>query len=162
MDLSEIVSVSGLGGLHRVVVQREDGLVVTPLGENKNRFVSKRKHTFTPLDGITVYTETDSVELKQVLQNMKKEEEDIRAPSPKKAGSEELKDYFREVLPEYDDERVYVSDIKKIIKWYNQLNEHGLIEVEDEEETGQQESDQESPDEKEDRGSEEGDETSQS
>ncbi len=131
MDLSDIVSISEMGGLYKVIVQREDGLVVTPLGENKNRFVSKRKHVFTPLDGITIYTDTDNEELKNVLQKMKEKEDELPPPHHKKASSDELTSYFWAIQPNYDQERVYVSDIKRIIKWYKQLDEHGMIDLED-------------------------------
>lgn len=138
MSLKDIVSVSGLSGLYKVVVQRQDGLVITPLGENKNRFVSNRNHVFTPLDGITVYTETDSEELSAVLQKMKAKKDELPPPNHKKASNDELNTYFNEILPEYDRERVYTSDIKKIIKWYKQLDEHNHIDLEQQDDREQQ------------------------
>ncbi len=127
MDLKEIVSVSNLPGLHKVVAQRNDGLIVQQLGEERSKFASSRSHMFTPLDGITIYTEDDSATLSDVLWTMKQLSETNTPPNGKKASSAELSEYFRKVLPDYDEERVYVSDIKKLLKWYELLDAHGLI-----------------------------------
>ena len=126
MDLKEIVSISSMGGLFKVVATRNDGLIVKPFGEDKASFVSNRIHVFTPLDGITIYTNEDSTELSKVFPEMKKQESS-NPPAEIKSNNDAFKDYFRKILPDYDEERVYVSDIKKIIKWYHALNEHGLV-----------------------------------
>ena len=126
MNLKEIVAVSGLGGLYKVQANRSDGLIVQGFDEEKSKFLSSRKYVFTPLEGITVYTMKDNVELEEIFVKMK-EKGDF--PNPKKSSSEELKNFFREILPDYDEDRVYVSDIKKLIKWFEILDQNEMIEV---------------------------------
>jgi hypothetical protein len=126
MKLSEIVSVTGLPGLYRSSGKRADGLIVTSLADGSTKFVSGRVHLFSTLDNITIYTQDGSKELKQVLAGMKKNE---AAHSPLNLKTDEmLKAYFAAVIPDYDKEKVYVSHIKKLVGWYNILNEKGLIE----------------------------------
>src|SRR5690554_1458520 len=127
MNLKEIVAVSGLGGLYKVQANRPDGLIVQGFDEEKSKFLSSRKHVFTPLEGITVYTQTDNEELVTIFLKMKEIEKDTPLPDSKKASSADLKKYFETVLPDYDEDRVYVSDIKKLIKWYLILDKEGLV-----------------------------------
>ena len=126
MDLKEIVSVSRMSGLHKVMAQRQDGLIIQELGGDKSKFVSNRSYVFTPLDGITIYTENDSAELSTVLWEMKQQVKTNPIPE-KNTDDKVLKEYFSKILTDYDRERVYVSDIKKVLKWYAILDEHGLI-----------------------------------
>ena len=126
MDLKEIVAVSGMGGLFKVAARRNDGLIVQSFEEDHAKFVSNRVHIFTPLDGITLYTIEDNIELSKVLMEMKKQEA-TNPPVEGKASNQEHKDYFRMIVADFDDERVYVSDIKKVIKWFHLLNGKGLI-----------------------------------
>lgn len=126
MNLKDIVSISGMGGLYQVRGQRSNGLIVSALGEEKSKFVSNRVHMFTPLEGITIYTYTDNVELGKVLLAMKKIA-DATPPLASKESNDAHKEYFKTVLPDFDEDRVYVSDIKKLIKWYHALDGHGLI-----------------------------------
>lgn len=125
MDLKEIVAVSGIGGLFKVQANRNDGLIVQGFNEEKSKFLSSRKHVFTPLEGITVYTQTDNEELETIFLKMK--ELGTETPNVKKASADELKSFFASVLPDYDEERVYVSDIKKIVKWFQILDKEGLV-----------------------------------
>ncbi|MDX2002573.1 MAG: DUF5606 domain-containing protein [Chitinophagales bacterium] len=126
IDLKDIVAISGMGGLFRINARRPDGLIVTSFEETKPKFVSNRIHIFTPLEGITLYTYTDNIELSKVLLEMKKQSHD-NAPTDPKESNQAHKDYFRTVCPEFDDERVYVSDIKKVIRWYFLLDKEGLL-----------------------------------
>lgn len=126
MDLKEIVAISGMGGLFKVVAKRGDGLIVQGFDEDRAKFVPNRLHVFTPLDGITLYTNEDNIELSKVLLEMKKQE-GKNAPVDSKASNDQHKDYFRKIVADFDEERVYVSDIKKVIKWFHLLNTHGLI-----------------------------------
>ena len=130
MDLKDIVAISGMSGLHRIEAQRSNGIIVKPLTEDKKKFISSRQHMFTPLENITIYTEGDGVELKQVFQEMKRQEES-NPPVDSKEDNNTLNEYFEAILPDYDKERVYVSDIKKIIKWYQLLNESNLVDLEE-------------------------------
>lgn len=81
---------------------------------------------FTPLENITIYTMEDSEELKAVFLEMKKQEESNPPVDPGSDGKT-LRAYFEAVLPGHDQDKVYTSDIKKILKWYDQLNQEGLI-----------------------------------
>lgn len=127
MNLKEIVAVSGLGGLFKVQANRSNGLIVQGFNEEKSKFLSSRKHVFTPLEGITVYTHTDNEELENIFLKMKELADSNPLPDAKKASSDDLKNYFLNVLPDYDEERVYVSDIKKLIKWFEILDKEGLV-----------------------------------
>jgi len=127
MELKDIVSISGMGGLFEVVTKRTDGMIVRGLDEQKSQFISSRVHIFTPLDAITIYTgEKDTTELYKILLEMKKQEKGNPVADGNADGSV-LKKYFEKVLPDYNEEKVYVSDIKKVIKWYQQLDKHKLV-----------------------------------
>ncbi len=134
MKFKDIVAISGMSGLYEMMKQRPDGMVVRSLQEEKSRFVSNRIHTFSPLETIAIYTDNnDSVELKKVMQTILAKKEEIKIPSAK-AKSPDLKAFFKQILENYDEERVYVSDIKKVIKWFNLLKEYDLIADDEEEE----------------------------
>lgn len=140
MEFKDVVAVSGMGGLFEMVAQRPDGMVIQPIGGSKKKFASNRIHTFSPLDKIGIYTlDGDSVPLEDVMRNIKKYAEDGGTVISSNSSSDELKDFFKEVLEDYDDERVYVSDIKKVIKWYNILAEYDLIPEKEEEESSDEE-----------------------
>ena len=118
-------------GLYKIVATRDNGLIVCALGSDKKKFISSRQHMFTPLENITIYTEDDSVELVTVLVKMKEEEKKNPIISPNSKG-EELRKYFTSIVPDHDHERVYTSDIKKVVKWYTQLDENKMLVVEKE------------------------------
>ena len=125
MKLSEIVSVTGLPGLYKASGKRTDGLIVTSLTDGSTKFVSGRVHLFSTLDNITIYTQEGSKELKQVLADMKANE--AKHPSTNLKSDDQFKAYFEAVIPDYDREKVYASHMKKLINWYNILNDKGLI-----------------------------------
>jgi len=125
MTLAEIVAITGLPGLYKVSGKRNDGLVVTSLVDDKTTFVSGRKHLFTTLDNVTMYTTGDGITLKAVLTEMKKQE----AGNPPAAKDDAaIKAYIEKIIPDYDKEKVYVSDMKKLLKWYEILNAKNLVE----------------------------------
>jgi hypothetical protein len=126
MDLKEIVSIAGIGGLKKIVKQRPDGLIVSELDGSGKKFMSNRIHMFTPLENISIYTNTDSVELSKVLWSMKTKSAEL-PPVSTKADVDELREYMGKVLPDYDRDQVFVSDIKKLIKWYHILDDLQLI-----------------------------------
>lgn len=126
MNLKEIVSISGMSGLHKIVSQRGDGLIVHSFEDGKSRFVPNRTHIFTPLEGITLYTQTDNIELTKVLAEMKNQK-DKNPPVEGKASGSQHQEYLRSIVPDFDEEKVYVSDIKKLIKWYHILEAQGLL-----------------------------------
>ncbi len=140
MDLNKVIAISALPGLYRMVANKSNGLVVESLEDGKRRFVSARRHNFTPLESISIYTFTDSVELDKVFRNMRDQIEDNPLPASD-AGSEELREYFLDVLPDHDTERVHIGDIKKLIRWYSALNSYGLLNDEDQTDTVEKDND---------------------
>lgn len=126
MSLKEIISISGISGLKILVHQRHDGLIVSELDGSGKRFLSSRKHLFTPLENISIYTQTDSEPLAHVLWKMKQLSAEVPVADP--SGNEEsLKAYMARILPEYDRDQVYLRDIKKLIRWFGLLDPLGLI-----------------------------------
>lgn len=129
MNLKDIVSISGLSGLFKVEAKRNDGMIVSSLETEKTTFIAVRKHVFTPLDSITVYLKNDdTIELIKVFMSMKEQENEIPVIDSK-SDNIDLQTYFKKILPLYDEEKVYFSDIKKILKWYKALNEKNLIDT---------------------------------
>lgn len=127
MNLEQLIAVSGLSGIYRMAANRSNGLIIEDVQSGKRRFASSRKHQFTPLESISIFTDDgDSMELKKVFRNMKQQQEDNPPPAAS-AKSEELHEYFAEVLPTYDRDRVFNGDIKKVIKWFNYLDESGML-----------------------------------
>lgn len=131
MNFDEIIAVTGLGGLYRMVANRSNGLIVEELSSGKRRFASARKHQFTPLASIGIYTEDgDTMELKKVFRNMEDQYED-NPPIDVNSPAEALHEYFSDVLPSYDSDRVKTADIKKVIKWFIFLKEGNMLTLED-------------------------------
>ena len=127
MNLEKLVAVSGMPGLYRIAANRNNGLIVEDLITGKRKFAPSRKHQFTPLESIAIFTDDgDSTELKNVFRNMLQQKADNPPVSPN-AASEALLEYFADILPNYDPDRVFPSDIKKVIKWFNFLTEQGLL-----------------------------------
>lgn len=131
MDLKDIVAITGMGGLFRLETQRNNGIIVSPLPDGTKKFVSARQHLFTPLENITIFTEDEGMELKEVFLRMKAKAEALSLPDAK-ASNDDLHTYFAEVVPEYDAERVYASDIKKMVRWFEILDNLGMVTAEEE------------------------------
>lgn len=150
MQLKDIISISGMPGLYKLETNRDNGIIVLQLGDSKRKFISSRQHMFTPLENITIFTDDEGMELKKVFSRMKQSLGDHPIPDPKEAENT-IRDYFDDVVPEHDDERVYTSDMRKMIKWYNMLDEAGLLDLEEEEpdQEGKEETNEESTDEEE-------------
>ena len=138
MELKEIVAISGMSGLYQSISQRDNGMIVSPVDSDKKQFVSARLHTFTPMDGVAVYTKDDSKDLREVLLKMLEEEKNTPPVDPK-SDPEVLKGYFKGIVPDFDEGKVYTSDIKKIIKWFHILKAHDLIKPVEEEEKKEEE-----------------------
>ena len=124
MDLSEIVAIPGMPGLFEIAGRRNDGLIVTSLVDGKTQFVSGRTNLFSTLDNITIYTTEDPIVLKEVLASIKKS--GTGAPDAK--DEKALKEWMEKILPNYDKEKVHVSDMKKLAKWYGILDAKNLVE----------------------------------
>lgn len=130
MNLSEIVSISKMTGLFVVVKKRADGLIVKSLIDDKSTFVSQRSNMFTPLDNITIYTHEEPIELKLVFMSMKEKDAQNITVDPKADGAT-LRSYMSKIVPNYDEERVYTSDIVKLVKWYNILKAKNMLDFEE-------------------------------
>ena len=133
MNLKNILAVSGLPGLFKLASSRPNGLVVSDIDTGKTRFCSVRKHQFTPLETVAIYTHEDTTPLTEIFEIMKTQMESNPVISAK-APSDEMMDYFLSILPNYDEDRVYPSDVKKVIKWFNFLKDRDMLDGSDEEE----------------------------
>lgn len=129
MNLDKIVAVSGLPGLYNLTSTRTNGLLITDFDEGVTKFVSTRQHQFTPLATVSIYTNDDSVELQKVFRAIKEKETEI-VPVDINKSSAEIRDYFLKILPDHDIEKVHISDIKKVLKWYEFLKKHDLLQFE--------------------------------
>ena len=120
VDLKEIASIAGMSGLYRVVSPSRNGIVVEALDEKGNRFVAQAKHRISLLSEISVYQENseETLPLSDLFDRIReKHGESISLNS--KSSNQELAAFMESVVPDYDRERVYMSDIKKIAGWYN-------------------------------------------
>ncbi len=134
MEYSKIISVTGLSGLYELVTSKADGAVVRSLEDKSSKFVSSRVHNFSHLESIEVYTVKDNTVLAEVFKAIKESKEPI---PDAKADGKALKNYFEKVFPDLDFERVYASDMKKIIKWYSIVKENNIEIKEKESEPGE-------------------------
>ncbi len=125
MQYREIVAVTGLGGLFQLLATKSDGAIVRSLADNTTKFIPSRLHNVTPLDSIEIYTTGNNVRLHEVLQQMK--EQTTARPDAKKGSVDSIRAYFKEVFPTMDEERVYSSDMKKMLKWYEILDGAKLL-----------------------------------
>lgn len=139
VKLKDILAISGQPGLYKFVKQGRNGIIVESL-DTKKRMNAHATEKISSLEDITIFTEEEDAKLSDVMESIFEKENKGESINHKKTPNEELKKYFEEVLPEYDKDRVYVSDIKKIINWYNILQRLDMIEiVEDTEEESKDE-----------------------
>ena len=134
MEYSKLVAVTGLPGLFELISSKTDGAIVRSLEDKTTRFVSSRVHNFSHLESIEIYTVRDNVNLVEVMKAM--DSAGVKLPDEKDAAA--IKKYFEKVYPDMDFERVYASDMKKMVKWLSQLQKNKvelkLSEVPEEEE----------------------------
>lgn len=121
-DLTKILSISGQHGLYRYLAQARGGAIVESLADGK-RTVAGAKNRITTLEDISIYTSEGETKLREVFLKMKEKLGDAPAPGPK-ADSEELKSLFAKALPDYDGDRFYVSHMRKVVEWYNEIKEY--------------------------------------
>ncbi len=124
MELSEIASISGKGGLFKIIKPTRTGAIIETLDDEKKRMVVGAHSKVSILSDISIYTtdEEGSVMLEEVFKRIHKEF-DGDSGLNSNSDPEELKSFLKFILPNYDAERVYVSDIKKLVTWYNLLAE---------------------------------------
>ena len=122
MEYSKLISITGLNGLFELVGSKTDGAIVKSLEDKSTKFVSSRIHNFSHLESIEVYTIRENVNLVEVFQAMGKSKEAL--PSDKDAAA--VKAYFQKVYADMDFDRVYASDMKKMIKWFSILKANNI------------------------------------
>lgn len=130
MSLEKVLSISGKPGLYKVVTQTRTGIVAESLVDNK-RIAVNIHNNVSILSDIAIYTLTEEVPLREVFAKIKAKENGNATSISHKDGKDALEEYFFEVLPDYDEDRVYASDIKKVVQWYNILQKHDMLDVED-------------------------------
>lgn len=125
MNLDKILSIGGKPGLYKMLTQTRTGLVAESLLDNKKVTVSMSSNV-SVLSEIAIYTLEEELPLREVFHKIQIKENGGKTSVKHKDDKIILEEYFFEVLPNYDEDRVYVSDIKKIIQWYNILIDHGI------------------------------------
>ncbi len=125
MSLDSILSITGKPGLYKLKTKARSGFVVESLIDSKTSIIGMN-HNVSVLKDISIYTYEAEVSLKEVF-NKIAGKEDKGAAISHQSSKDELASYFNEVLPEYDEDRVYASDIKKVVQWYNILQENDLL-----------------------------------
>ena len=129
MDLSKILTIQGKNGLFKLISQGKNNFIVESL-EDKRRLPAFQSEGVSTLDNISIYTHDDTVELGKLFQNIYQRQE--KQPLEYKDWNEvQMRAYFKEVLPDYDEDRVFISNIKKAYQWYNILLKNDLISIDE-------------------------------
>ncbi|MBK8505520.1 MAG: DUF5606 domain-containing protein [Saprospiraceae bacterium] len=126
MKLEDIVAVSGMPGLFKMAGSRPNGIIIEDIDSGKRKFVPSRKHQFSPLETISIFTLTDTESLIDVLRKMYALRDEVALISAK-ASNDDLRAYFLKILPDHDQSRVFFRDIKKMVKWYEFLTSRNLL-----------------------------------
>jgi len=133
MNLDAYIAVSGEGDLFKLITSKTSGLVLENLDSGKSRFYSVRKHQFTPLGTVAVYILGGTRQLNEIFQVMQ-DQKLTNPPVSHKAEKHEIEEYIESVIPDYDEDRVPLKDMKKLIKWFAFLDSRGMLAHKDEEE----------------------------
>ncbi len=124
MSLEKVIAISGKPGLYEIISRTKSGLIVQSMSDGK-RFPVNSVHNVSTLNDIAIYTYEEEVPLPEVFTSIYKKEEGKLSIDPK-SDKQALLEFFGEVLPGFDEERVYPSNIKKVVSWYNTLVEAGF------------------------------------
>ena len=122
MEYTKLVAVSGLPGLFELINSKTDGAIVRSLEDKSTRFVSSRIHNFSHLESIEIYTVGDNINLVELFNAMEKDGGKL----PDEKDADAVKKYFQKVYPDMDFERVYPSDMKKMVKWFDVLKKNNV------------------------------------
>ncbi|MEI6122821.1 MAG: DUF5606 domain-containing protein [Bacteroidota bacterium] len=125
MDLKEILSVTGRPGLYKIIAHTKSGLIVESLIDKK-RIPVYSTDKMVNMEDISIFTADKDVALKDIFKLIH-EKENGEKTIDHKSDDKKLREYFEQILPDYDKDRVYVSDIKKVYNWYNLLVEHKFL-----------------------------------
>jgi hypothetical protein len=131
VNLDKYIVVSGAPGVHKLVSSRANGVIIEDRKERRTRFVPARQQHLTAIGTVAIYTYTSegegTVPLTEVFQKMLDAYEATPTPAPD-ANSTDFRDYFTTVLPDHDRDRVHINDIKKCVKWFTFMRDHGIFE----------------------------------
>lgn len=122
MEYNKLISATGFSGLFELVSSKNDGAIVKSLEDDSTKFISTRQHQFSHLESIEVYTNDENVNLVEVFKAMEASSETIPSEKDNKA----VRAYFEKVFPIMDFERVYNSDMKKMVRWFNVIKKHNI------------------------------------
>ncbi|SFJ05731.1 DUF5606 family protein [Olleya namhaensis] len=126
MALDKVLAIAGKPGLYKLVTQTRGGFIAESLIDNRRMSVGIQQNV-SILSEIAIYTLTEEVPLKDVLSKIKDKEKGAQTSISHKDSKDKLEEYFFEVLPDYDEDRVYPSDIKKVVQWYNMLQKNDML-----------------------------------
>jgi hypothetical protein len=135
MEYNKIVAVTGMPGLFEVLGSKSDGAILRSLEDGSTKFVSSRIHNLSHLDSIEIYTARENVSLSDIFTAIR----DSKQGLPDVKDNKALKGYFEKVYPELDFERVYASDMKKMVNWYKIIDQHNIDFTRKEEEVTEEE-----------------------
>ena len=138
MALEKVLAISGKPGLYKLVTQTRTGFIAESLIDQKRLAIGIQQNV-SVLSEIAIYTLTEEVPLADVFRKISEKENGQETAISHKDSKDKLEEYFFEVLPDYDEDRVYVSDIKKVIQWYNLLVKNDLLNLEEEVKTSDEE-----------------------
>ncbi|MFD2541151.1 DUF5606 domain-containing protein [Lacinutrix gracilariae] len=138
MSLEKVLSISGRPGLYKLVAQTRGGFIAESLIDKKKISVNMQ-HNVSILSEIAIYTLQEELPLREVFSKIKAKEDGKPTSISHKESKDKLEEYFFEILPNYDEDRVYASDIKKIIQWYNLLEKHNMLDFDVAEEKSDEE-----------------------
>lgn len=145
IEIKDVVSLTGVPGLHQVIKTDDRAIIVESLDPKKRRQMIKGNMMASKLIDVSIYTDEDSEPLITILKNIEEKYGDD-LPVSKKSSKDELMDFLGSVLPNFDGERVYPSNVKKLLSWYKVLREYGIpLELSDEEEASDAEATSEAP-----------------
>jgi len=129
MNFKDILAISGYGGLYRFISQGRNGVIVEGLTDKK-RMNAAASARISALEDIAIYTEDKEIPLKEIFRRIFRKENGGQAIDPKSA-NDNLKNYFEQIVPDFDRDKVYVSDMKKVFTWYNTLLAENMIGLEE-------------------------------
>lgn len=128
VNVKEFVSISGMSGLYKMVAVRKDGLIIEDFDTQKRQFVASRAASYTALEVISIYTDNNgATPLSNVLTTLKAKADAGEMPPSEKSDNTTLREFMANTLPDYDRDRVHISDMKKLIKWFNFLYSRNLL-----------------------------------
>jgi len=138
MSLDKILAITGKPGLFKLITQTRNGFVAESLIDGKRQSV-RIQNNVSILSEIAIYTLTEEIPLFNVLSKIREKENNNQCSVKPKDSKDKLEEYFFGILPDYDEDRVYTSDIKKVIQWYNLLQKHNMLYLLDEQDDSSEE-----------------------